>query len=256
MQPSLRNVLNEGQLKSLGWKPDASFGNYVRVFPEEQPLGEVSDAIIEVLVKGYGADPARIEMKTDWITTTICPQRNGPSQNLAGIVNDARSMKKTAITDCSYAEPQAPPIAASAEDLWALYGSGVAAELQRLRANRESRVYVVFSAGIGYVQCSPSTRPSAIYCEAQSEESLPALSIILTPERRSALQAAGYAPPGRSENYWKFYDLSLADAHIARDILTILHQAYGYSGQMQLVRQTEDGVVDLLDARPATDDGG
>lgn len=158
LQPSLRNVLNQGQLKSLGWSLDSSFGNYVRVFPEDQPLGEVSDAIIEVLVKGYGADPARIEIETNWITTAICPQRNGPSQNLAGVVNDARAMKKTAIKGCSYVEPPPPTIAASAEDLWALYGWGVAAELQRLKSNRESYVYV--GSARASATCSVRLRPA------------------------------------------------------------------------------------------------
>jgi hypothetical protein len=82
----------------------------------------------------------------------------------------------------------------------------------------------------------------AMYCEAQSEESWPALSAILTPERRAFLHKAGYIDPGRSPNYSKSYSYSsYDDAGLAREILTLLFEVYGYSGATKLKIITEEG---------------
>jgi hypothetical protein len=40
----------------------------------------------------------------------------------------------------------------------------------------QKRVFASFNAGIGYIQCMPEDPEPAMYCEAQSEESWPALS--------------------------------------------------------------------------------
>jgi hypothetical protein len=86
----------------------------------------------------------------------------------------------------------------------------------------------------------PETPPSAIYCEAQSEESWPALATILTPERVSRLRSVGYADPGRAPNYWKSYPVDkFTDAAIAGELLTILHEVYGYNGATKLKILTE-----------------
>jgi hypothetical protein len=117
----------------------------------------------------------------------------------------------------------------------------VTAEIQRLRVNRQRQVFAVFEAGIGYVQCRPDSLPPTIYCEAQSAESWEALESVLTPERVNRLHGLGFADPGRAPNYWKNYPIDqLDDASIARELLTVLHDVYGYSGQPPLKVKTEE----------------
>jgi hypothetical protein len=244
MQFSLRNVLTGdrlARLTALGWVLDPSFGNYVHVFPADMPAARVADYILRTLIEGYDADVAGLEIKTAWVADVPCPPRNGPSQNLAGSVNDAPSMRATAVRTCSYTPmPEPAQTAASAAELIALYGATVTAEIQRLRINAAARVYAVFDAGIGYVQCMPETPPAAFYCEAQSTESWAALATVLTPERVSRLRGAGYADPGRAPNYWKSYPFDkFSDAAMASEILTILYDVYGYAGATKLQVKTE-----------------
>jgi hypothetical protein len=242
MQPSLRNVLTGerlNRLAALGWALDPNFGNYVRTFSPDIPLHYVATQIAQVLSEVYDANVAKLEAYTRWMDDVPCPPRSGPSQNLAGSVNDAPSMRAVAILDCSYTAPSAPAQKiASADDLIAFYGAAVTAEIQRLRINSTARVFVIFDAGIGYVQCAPDD--NAIYCEAQSEESWPALAAILTPDRVAWLKTAGYSDPGRAPNYWKIYPFDkFPDPAIAGEILTILYRVYGYAGAAELKIKTE-----------------
>jgi hypothetical protein len=88
----------------------------------------------------------------------------------------------------------------------------------------------------------PQTSPQAIYCEAHSGESWAVLTRILTPERVARLRAAGFAEPGRSPNYWKTYPSDkFSDMAIAEELLTILHDIYGYDGSPKLEFATEKG---------------
>jgi hypothetical protein len=248
LQSSLARVLTPERvatLDRLGWKLDPSFGNYAHNFPKDFPLSQIADKILEVLAQGYDADLARLDVQTAWVTSDPCPPRNGPSQNPAGMVNDARAMASTAIYDCAYipgrdAGPGAP--AESTAELINFYGARVAAELQRLRVNVERpRLFTVFEAGIGYVQCRPRTAPPALYCEAQSADSWPALGSVLTPARIEQLHAVGYADPGRGPNYWKLYRLDQTDdATVGREVLTVLHDVYGYNGVPDLKIKTEE----------------
>lgn len=187
MQPSLRSVLTgdrSTRLTALGWTLDPSFGNYVQVFPADMASSRVADHVLRTLTQAYDANLADIEIATSWVANTPCPPRNGPSQNLAGSVNDAPSMRATAIRTCSYApKPKPAQTASSAAELVALYGVTATAEIQRLRVNAARRVYAIFDAGIGYIQCMPETPSPTIYCEAQSAESWAALAAVLTPER-------------------------------------------------------------------------
>lgn len=219
MQPSLRSVLTGERLDRManhGWMLDPSFGNYVRTFSAETPTANIAQAIVSVLREAYNANLARLEFSTTWIADVPCPPRNGPSQNLAGLVNDASAMRAVVIHSCSYtAQSEITQKTTSAAELIAVYGAITVAEIQRLRINANRPVYVVFDAGIGYVQCAPQTMPLAIYCEAQSAESWPALSSILTPERVALLHKAGYADPGRVPNYSKTY---IADRQSDTDI--------------------------------------
>jgi hypothetical protein len=159
------------------------------------------------------------------------------------MINDAPTMQARSVHTCSYvSDPQTQQRAASASDLIGIYGPRVTGEIQRLRINgAKDRIFAAFNAGIGYIQCLPET-PQAMYCEAQSEESWPALSAILTPERRAVLHKAGYIDPGRSPNYSKTYPYSsYDDAGLAREILTLLFEVYGYSGATKLKIITEEG---------------
>jgi hypothetical protein len=106
--------------------------------------------------------------------------------------------------------------------------------------NLNRDVFAIFQTGIGYIQCHPETSPSTIYCEAQSADSWEALRSILTPERVAMLHAAGFADPGRAPNYWKKYLIDQADDQtIARELLAILREVYGYTGLPKLQIITE-----------------
>ncbi|WP_342363080.1 TY-Chap domain-containing protein [Terrarubrum flagellatum] len=245
MQPSLRRVLTPERLTrldTLGWRLDPSFGNYVRVFPAETTAIRIAEQITTALADGYDAKIAALEVETKWVADTPCPPRNGPTQNLAGMVSDAPSMRATSVRACTYkpdAIAEATQPANSAAELFASQGATTASEIQRLRINSERRVYVIFSADIGYVQCAPESSV-AIYCEAQSAESWPALAALLTPERLAFLRQAGFSDPGRSPNYWRSYSLDQYDeAAIARELLTVLYEVYGYRGATKLKISTE-----------------
>ncbi|HWF75534.1 MAG TPA: hypothetical protein VN694_00030 [Caulobacteraceae bacterium] len=246
LQPSLQGVLTPERVKrlaDLGWRLDPHFGNYVQTFPPSATAGQVTLAVLLALEAGYDVNLYGLEVETDWLPSQPCPPRNGFSQNLAGMINDAPSMAATAIRACAYAPPPPPAASAgSAELLVELYGPRATAEIGRLRVNLERNVFVVFDAGIGYVQCEPQTAPDVIYCEAQSPQSWAALTSVLTPERLAKLRAAGYADPGRAANYWKNYPLDkYDDAAIAREVIILLHDVYGYTGAEQLSIKTEAG---------------
>jgi hypothetical protein len=244
MQPSLGHVLvpqRIARLAVLGWRLDPSFGNYVQTFAEDLPEDQIADRIMRALAEGYDADVTDLEVRTDWIVSEPCPPRNGPTQNLAGVINDAPAMAATAVHACAYTPP--PSLTThSAAELTDAYGTRVTGEIQRLRINAERRVFVVLQADTGYVQCEPQTSPPAIYCEAQSADSWPVLTHILTPERIAHLHAAGFTDPGRAPNYWKIYPVgAFGDAAIASELLMILHDVYDYTGSPKLEIATEKG---------------
>ncbi len=248
LQPSLAHVLvpeRVARLTALGWRFDPSFGNYVQVIPSDWPASQIAEKILQALAEGYEAELAKLEVRTDWITSQPCPPRNGPSQNLAGMINDAPAMAATAIRGCTYVpKPDLGPstAAASAAELIDLYKARVTGEIARLRVNIDRNIFAVFGAGIGYIQCRPDSSPPSIYCEAQSADSWAALASVLTPDRVAQLHASGFTDPGRGPNYWKNYPLDqIDDAGIARELLTILHDVYGYNGVPTLKIVTEKG---------------
>lgn len=246
MQPTLSSVLTAdrvARLAALGWRPDFHFGVYVRTFPASTPTAQVAAEALRALAEGYDAQIDNLDVENDWVTSEPCPPRNGPGQNLAGIINDAPVMQATAVHDCLYLptnDAQADPAVATSDALFTRYGARITAEIQRLRINAGRRVFVIFDAGIGFVQCSGNDAPGAIYCEAQSAYYWPPLSTILTPERVARLHAVGFADPGRTANYSKVYPLSTySDAQIAGEVVTVLHDAYGYNGVATLAISTE-----------------
>ncbi len=246
MQPSLSHVLTPeriARLAKLGWQLDPSFGNYVQTFAAGLTASQVANRILEALKEGYDADVANLEIMSDWIKSVPCPQRNGPTQNLAGMINESRAMASTAVFGCSY-KPQAgrepSALIGSKANLIDTYGARVAGEIQRLRVNIDRKVFFVVETGAGYVQCGPLSSPPAIYCEAQSADSWPVLARILTSDRVARLRAAGFSDPGRAPNYWKTYPANrFSDAAIAEELLTILYEVYGYNGSPMLEFKSE-----------------
>ncbi len=250
MQVSLEHVLTPeriGRLAAMGWMLDRSFGNYVQTFRPDTSAQEIADKMLAALAQAYDADIENLEVETTSVADEPCPPRNGPSQNLAGMINDAPSMAAHAVHACAYKPRDDQPERklgrdSTAAELIELYGPKVAAEIQRLRVNMRRRVFVVFDIGLGYVQCQPQTDPDGFYCEAQSADSWPALAAMLTPERIGRLHAAGYADPGRAPNYSKTYlAREITDTALAIEVLTLLHDVYGYYGASRLKVKTEEG---------------
>ena len=245
MQSSLRYVLipeKVGRLTALGWRLDSSFGNYTQTFPAGASVSQVANKILQTLAGAYDADVANLEIQSDWVASEPCPPRNGPGQNLAGMINDAAAMAATAIHACAYSPASdlaSQPAVRSTAELIDIYGARATGEIQRLRVNLDRQIFVVFDTEVGYVQCQPQTSPRAIYCEAQSADSWPALASVLTPERVARLHAAGFADPGRAPNYSKTYPLDAADSAIAHEMLSVLHDVYGYNGAPKLAVTTE-----------------
>src|SRR5262245_35873997 len=153
MQPSLAHTLvpqRVARIGGLGWQLDPSFGNYVQTFPVTMPVRELADKLLQVLKEGYDADLTDLDTHSAWIKSEPCPPRNGPSQNLAGMINDHPAMAAVAIRTCAYQpgpdDLPIEPIRTRAAMLDA-YGTRAAAELQRLRANIDRKVFTVFDTG-------------------------------------------------------------------------------------------------------------
>ena len=249
MQPSMERILTPeriGRLAAMGWQLDPSFGNYTETFSPEMSALEIAGKILEALSQGYDADTRNLEVETSSIRSEPCPPRNGPSQNLAGMISDAPSMRAVSIHACAYAPADSGPPRklgpdATAADLIQLYGPRVTVEIQRLRVNMRRHAYAVFDAGLGYVQCGTDSEPDGFYCEAQSADSWPALAAVLTDARIARLHALGFADPGRAPNYSKTYPAKdTNDSDLANEVLTILHDVYGYYGATKLAVETEE----------------
>jgi hypothetical protein len=104
MQPSLSHVLTAERVKrleELGWRLDSSFGNYLQTFPDTVSASQVADKVMQALAEGYDADLTNLEVASAWVASEPCPPRNGPSQNLAGMINDAPAMAPTAVRVCA-----------------------------------------------------------------------------------------------------------------------------------------------------------
>jgi hypothetical protein len=249
MQPSLGHVLTPDRVSRLlqqGWLLDPNFGNYVRTFAPEASADIVAHEVLGILTTAYDADPKFIETETHSVANEPCPTRNGATQNLAGAISDAHSLARFALRACAYTPDNAPERKlgpnATITDLIALYGPRVEAEIERLRLNiQRDDAFVYFDTGLGYVQCATQMEPSAFYCEAQSADSWPALAAILTPAKITYLHSKGYADPGRAPNYWKIYPADqTTDKALAAELLTLLHDLYGYYGASELKVGTEE----------------
>ena len=249
MQPSLQHILTAeriGRLAAMGWMMDQSFGNYVQTFKSERSSHDIAGKILDALSHGYDADLDSLQVETTSVVDEPCPPRRGPSQNLAGLINDAPLMASSAVHVCTLERANDEPTHklgpdATAADLIALYGPTATTEIERLRLNMNRSVFVIFDTDLGYVQCRPETDPDSFYCEAKSADSWPALAALLTPDRIARLHAAGFADPGRGPNYGKTYKAdAITDSALASEILTVLHDSYGYYGASKLQMNTEE----------------
>jgi hypothetical protein len=250
MQPSLEHVLTPERMSLLlqqGWLLDPNFGNYVRTFAPETSAHIVAHEVFSILTTAYDADPKLIEIEMFSVANEPCPTRNGATQNLAGAISDAHSLARFALHACAYTPQDNTPERklgpdATVADLIALYGPKFEAEIERLRLNiHRDDAFVYFDTGLGYVQCATQLEPDGFYCEAQSADSWPALAAVLTPDRVAHLHDRGYSDPGRAPNYSKIYPADkTTDKALATELLTLLHDVYGYYGASKLDVGTEE----------------
>jgi hypothetical protein len=161
MQSSLERILTPkrvNRLVALGWELDPSFGNYAQIFPESTKVVQISEVLLASLKEVYGANPADLEFENTIITREVCPLRNGPSQNLAGSINDAKETASFAVHACAYTPPppklillkKMPTPDNTVAKLVASYRLNVIREIERLRVtagiNGYSRHYRQVSA--------------------------------------------------------------------------------------------------------------
>jgi hypothetical protein len=253
MQPSLVHVLTPDRiaaLAALGWRLDPGFGAYARSFSASGDIDQTTDQILEALDRGYGADLQTLEVARAWIAAEACPPRHGYSQNLAGMISDAPDMAGVTVHACAFTPPPLTPEApltsvpprSTADAVIAAYLDSTAREIHRLRGRSDKRRFTVFDTDRGYVQCEPQRDPAGLYCEAVSAESWPALSSMLTPDRVLHLHEAGFADPGRTQNYSKSYPAGGPDDRaVARELLIVLHDVYGFDATAKLSVETEAG---------------
>ena len=245
MQPSLARVLSPERitkLHTLGRTLDSSFGNYVQIFPSGSPVKDIAERLLQALKDGYEANISDLEVGSDWIKSERCPPRNGPSQNLAGMISDALSMTGFRVHGCSYKPNDEPlPQVRSKADLhpcpWNEGGRRNPAPESRISTARSSPgSWSTRVAGTFSVARRPRARSIAKRNQRRHGR---CLREILTAERVAQLHAAGYADPGRAPNYWKNYSLDeFTDRAIAEELLAILYDVYAYSGVPKLEFKT------------------
>ncbi len=110
----------------------------------------------------------------------------------------------------------------------------IAAALQRLTTGGGQGNFMIVTAGEVYVQFAAALGEKTVYCEAVSDEYLPAhrrLSLAQINE----LKDRGFAP-GAGGNYSSTFDLAgLEDARkLARSTVEILERVYGCSRDTQV----------------------
>ena len=170
MQPSLGRILGpERHSEARGARlasETPSFGNYVQIC-SGQSAGEPGRRkdCCRPSERRYDADLANLEIQSDWIKSVPCPPRNGPTQNLAGMINDASGYGQTRLcttASTSRRPDRGPtPLARTAADLIMIYGTTRIERNQRLRVQHRSQVFVVVDTGGGYVQCGPAVIASS-----------------------------------------------------------------------------------------------
>lgn len=264
-QPWLSHVMtHEGAafFAKYGFQLDPATGNYRRDLARTTRPEQLASLIVNTLSGGYGvdlADPevaADLEIHEEWLLLESPCHLRMRANNVDGgaLVTPEYGWENRnyADTSCSVAPPapdvdvpteptpSAPP--SSLVDLDAYYGAAIAAELTRLEQRKEDEDrYSIFSVSAGYIQCQADLDDRKLYCEAASADAVgPPLAGVLTPERAALLLKAGFKPPGRTMNFWRYYPYARYDQRtVAHALLAVLHDCYGYAGAPALMLSTE-----------------
>lgn len=88
-EPWLRNVLTRERQDTLiarGFKPDTTYGNFVRTFPRSIKPDQLAATILGVLTQIYGADADNIAALTDWLPAQACHPRIMASHDRGGSI--------------------------------------------------------------------------------------------------------------------------------------------------------------------------
>jgi hypothetical protein len=254
-QPWLRHVLTaerQATLGQLGFKPEPKFGNFVALIPKTTTPDALADLLVRVLTEGYAVKPEDIEVKAERLASRRCHRRIKAGHELGGLIKTPTiGLDRDAEKGCgmesdsaamNYDDPTAIIPAAAGIDVDARYMPAMITELQRVEgAGKGVEAFVIFIAGPAYVQCMHDDDGRRMYCEAVSEDSVgKPVERILTPDRKAKLLEAGFAPPGKTMNYSRFYPADQYDmAALAKILLGILKDVYGYQGAPPMKLTTE-----------------
>lgn len=259
-QPWLHDVLTperRAKLAALGFVPDAETGNFVSTPLKAIAPDALAGTILQVLTEIYGAVPEEIEVKAEKLRSARCHRRIKVGYDRGrAILTKSIGLKQNAEKGCKLtsgpheaeaadetdAETGTPPAAPPPVDVDEHYLTPMAAELDRMR-QAGPHAFVIFEAKPAYVQCQHDAEGKRMYCEAASADAVgKAVANILTPERKAKLIAAGFAPPGRVMNYSRFYpDAEYSIPLVARALLRVLRESYGYQGTPAIAVITEKG---------------
>lgn len=248
-------VEHQEKLIALGFKPEKTFGNFVRIFPRTIRPKILAHIILGVLTEIYGAEADNVEALTDWLPAQPCHSRVMAGRDRGGsIATPHWGFAKDVAQGCQILEnteelnhddptaviPGTPP--EGEIDLDVRYNAAIGVQIKRLEGGQK-HIWAIFEAGVPYVQCQFDKEDNAIYCEAASDDAEGApLARILTPARRQKLIDAGFELPGKVMNFSRFYPLDRYDeAAVAHAILSVLHDGYGYGGTPALMLNTETG---------------
>lgn len=254
-QPWLRHTLTsekQARLAELGFEPDRKTGNFLLQIPKTTEAGAMASLLYAALTEGYGVKPEDIRVKAEELPLHRCHQRIMANHELGGLIRTPTiGLKRDSAAGCgieanydaqNYDDPKAVIPQAQGIDVDARYIPAMTAELQRLeRLGDDVEAFSIFIAGPAYVQCQHDGAGKRMYCEAASEDAVgKPIERILTPERKARLVAAGFAPPGKTMNYSRFYPIDAYDMPtLAKTLLGILKDVYGYQGAPAMTLTTE-----------------
>jgi len=254
-QPWLRHTLTperQAKLAALGFEPDPKLGNFLVRLPKTAEAEAMAALLYRALTEGYGVKPEDIRVKAEELPARRCHQRIMANHELGGLIRTPTiGLERDAAPGCrieanydaaNYDDPKAVIPPAQGIDVGARYIPAMTAELQRLeKLGDDVEAFSIFIAGPAYVQCMHDGAGKRMYCEAVSEDAVgKPIERILTPERKAKLLAAGFAPPGKTMNYSRFYPAGQYDMPaLARTLLGILKEAYGYEGAPPMTLTTE-----------------
>jgi hypothetical protein len=261
-QPWLHHVLTperQAKLAALGFAPDPDTGNFAALIAKTTAPDALAGTILRVLTEAYGVQPEEIDVVAEKLRAARCHRRIKAGHDRGGaILTRAIGLKQDAEKNCKKksrpGEAEAAdddddsggddtvPAAAPGIDIDARYLTPMAAALERVQ-RAGPHAYVIFEAAPAYVQCKHDADGKRMYCEAASADAVgKQVARILTPERQAKLIAAGFAPPGRVMNYSRFYpDAEYDMPLLAKALLRILKEAYGYQGAPAMNVRTEAG---------------